>query len=173
MEVSASTGFDLNLWERLGWIMYAGSVLSILVWANVRQSEIVVSCRQDISNLLVFVKSFYFNFLFIILLWSVFDSRVFTPIPLSCVFRYLISFWTPFTSQTALSFTKVNQRCSIFYIHGPSFWWNTGNVLKADCDILLQRATTPWLWLISLIGMMSHFLYFLIASASRTDGIWE
>lgn len=36
-----------------------------------------------------------------------------------------------------------------------------------------KRATTHWLWLISLIGVMSHVLYLRIKSASGADGIWE
>lgn len=53
------------------------------------------------------------------------------------------------------------------------FWLNTRTLLKALWHTFFQRATTPWLWLISLIGMMSHVLYILIKSAKRADGIWE
>lgn len=51
--------------------------------------------------------------------------------------------------------------------------WNTGNVFKALWHQTGKPRTPLWLWLISLIGVMSHVLYLLIKSASGADGIWE
>lgn len=63
-------------------------------------------------------------------------------------------------------------------VHFPYSWSISAHILVWTQETYwrrsdTKRATTQWLWLISLIGVMSHVLYLLIKSASGADGIWE
>lgn len=120
-------------------------------------------------------KILYLLFIYIVILWSVAVTQM-SP---WCFWRYrqrqLVRVWTCFLRLTVSSLViTLSQRCFFFHIHDPYPCAFLAEHRKSGTVThFFQRATTPWLWLISLIGVMSHVLYFLIKSASRADGIWE
>lgn len=108
-------------------------------------------------------------------------SQILDPMALSRQYSWKMLNFLPFPSRrhkctvsARTGFTKPSLR-----LRKPLCWGSISvHVLDRTQETYsrhsdTKRATPPRLWLISLIGVMSHVLYLLIKSASGADGIWE